>query len=156
MSAEFKVQAKFLEACKYNLQLKPGQRLLIFHDSTSESILNLLKPAIDKSGYDTEIFNMGPKRPYGSIPTELSKKISDHEAVIGFFNYEGHDDWNRSELSFRMDLINFIQSKPIRYAHAPGSVWTCCPTALSNAISRKWLKVPSSCLESSTEPGQFM
>jgi len=120
MSAEFKVQAKFLEACKYNLQLKPGQRLLIIHDSTSESLLNLLKPAIDKSGYATEILNMGPNRPYGSIPTELSKRISDHEAVIGFFNYEGHDDWNRSELSFRMDLINFIQSKPMRYAHAPG------------------------------------
>jgi hypothetical protein len=120
MSAESRIQAKFLEACEHNLQLKLGQRLLIFHDSTSESILHLLKPAFAKSGYDMEIFNLGPKRPYESISKELSSKISDHEAVIGFFNYEGRDDWNRSELPFRMELIGFIQSKPVRYAHAPG------------------------------------
>jgi hypothetical protein len=120
MSVESIIQGKFLEACKYNLQLKPGQRLLIFHDSTSEHILNLLKSAIAKSGYDTEIFNIGSNRPYGSVPAELSERVSNHEAIIGFFNYDGHDDWNRSELSFRMQLIEFIQSKPTRYAHAPG------------------------------------
>jgi len=121
MSTEFRVQAKFLEACRHNLRLVPGQRLLIFHDSSSESLLNLLRPAINKSGYAAEIFNIGPKRPYKSVSTELSRKISKHEAIIGFFNYDGHDDWNRSELSFRMELIDFIQSRPTRYAHAPGA-----------------------------------
>jgi hypothetical protein len=120
MSAESRIQTKFLEACEHNLQLKPGQKLLIFHDSTSESIVHLLKPAFAKSRYDTETFNLGPKRPYESISTELANKISDNEAVIGFFNYESRDELNRSELPFRMELINFIQSKPIRYAHAPG------------------------------------
>jgi len=120
MSSESKIQSKFLEACKYNLQLHDDSRILVFYDNTSENILEIIKPAIEQSHFKTELFALGANRPYRTIPEELKQKTRGVDAVIGFYNYDNHDDWHMSELEFRMNIIGFMQSLPIGYAHAPG------------------------------------
>jgi len=120
LSTEFKIQSKFIEACKYNLQLHDGSRVLIFYDNTSESIVEIIKPAVEQSNFKTEFFALGSERPYRTIPEELKAKARGVDAAIGLYSYDDHDDWSISELEFRMNIISFMQSLPIGYAHAPG------------------------------------
>ncbi|MGA3406633.1 MAG: hypothetical protein ABSD49_12945 [Candidatus Bathyarchaeia archaeon] len=118
--SEARIQSKFLEACKYNLQLSDNSRILILFDSTSDAIVKMIKPAIAQSHYRVEFLALGSKRPYKAIPEEITKKAKDVDAVIGVYNYGDHDDWSLSELEFRMNIIDLMQNMPIRYAHAPG------------------------------------
>jgi len=120
LGMETSVQSKFFEACKFNLQLADGAKLLLFYDNTSEGIVNLLEPAIQKSRFRFEFLSLGTQRPYKTLPVELKNKVEDVDAAIGLFNYDDHDDWSIGETAFRMDIIGLMQSHPIRYAHAAG------------------------------------
>jgi len=120
MSMQASVESKFLEACKFNLQLPNEAKVLLFYDNTSESLVNLVKPAIQRSRFKFEFLSLGTQRPYKTIPDELKNKIGAVDAAIGFFNYDENDDWSIAETPFRMDIIGLIQSHPIRYAHAAG------------------------------------
>jgi hypothetical protein len=121
MGMQTSVQSKFTEACKFNLQLPNEAKVLLFHDNTSESLVNILKPAIQESRFKFDFFSLGTGRPYKTIPDELKNKVEKGvDAVIGFFNYDDHDDWSIAETPFRMDIIGLMQSHPIRYAHAAG------------------------------------
>jgi hypothetical protein len=114
------VESKFTEACKFNLQLTNEAKVLLFYDNTSENLVNLLKPTIQKSHFKFEFLSLGTQRPYKTMPDELKNKVGAVDAAIGFFNYENHDDWSIAETPFRMDMIGLMQSYPIGYAHAAG------------------------------------
>ena len=120
MSMQTSIQSKFTEACKFNLQLPNEAKVLLFHDNSSENLVNLLKPTIQKSRFKFEFLSLGTQRPYKTVPDELKNKVGAVDAAIGFFNYENHDDWSIAETPFRMDIIGLMQSHPIRYAHAAG------------------------------------
>jgi len=118
--SEARIQLKFLEACKYNLQLQDNSRILILFDSTSDAIVRMIKAAIARSHYDVEFFFLGSQRPYRTIPEGMEEKARGVDAVIGLYSYDDHDDWHMLELEFRMNVISLMQTMPLRYAHAPG------------------------------------
>jgi len=114
-----KISQKMGEILTYVLGLEKGDRVLIinrFATSFSYSACS----AATQLNLKPYFYNMDKRKAYEHFPQDLFGQLKGTEAAIGFFDYSGHKDFFNQELGARVELIDFVQSVPIGYAHSPG------------------------------------